>query len=55
MEEQTHVGENVGKTDSHALIVEPKSAHSRRLRLTSLVRRHPTPRNSHSRQPARAP
>jgi hypothetical protein len=25
MEEQTHVGENVGKTDSHALIVEPKT------------------------------
>jgi quercetin dioxygenase-like cupin family protein len=26
MEEQTHVGENVGNTDSHALIVEPKAA-----------------------------
>jgi quercetin dioxygenase-like cupin family protein len=26
MEEQTHVGENVGTTDSHALLVEPKAA-----------------------------
>jgi quercetin dioxygenase-like cupin family protein len=25
MDEQTHVGQNVGTTDSHALLVEPKS------------------------------